>query len=155
LTSEFGQRLYGSDLLGWGRRLRGWAPCELGEIDRGVAGMEAGIEALRRIGARFRQAFTEATLAQGYARPGRSGEALATLHEALAAVERRGEHVDDPEVLRLKGEIVVLGGLSNASDAAQCFRAAIELARHQGAKVVGVACDDEPCPAARETGSSR
>ena len=62
--------------------------------------MEAGIEALRRIGVRFRQAFTEATLAQGCARPGRSGEALATLHEALAAVERRGEHVDDPEVLR-------------------------------------------------------
>ena len=36
--------------------------------------------------------------------------------------------------MRLKGELLLLGDSVSASEAAECFRAAIEVARHQSAK---------------------
>jgi predicted ATPase len=39
-----------------------------------------------------------------------------------------------PEMLRLKAELLLLGGTGATAEAAECFRDAIELARRQSAK---------------------
>ena len=57
-------------------------------------------------------------------------------HKGLAAVEHgldgiRGKDYHEVELRRLRGELLLLEG---DAEAAQCFRDAIKLARHQGAK---------------------
>ena len=73
-------------------------------------------------------------LAQGYQRLGRSDEALVIFDQALAHVERSGEMVDTAEMLRLKGELLLVRDGLPAHEAERCFRAAIELARVQQAR---------------------
>jgi tetratricopeptide (TPR) repeat protein len=129
LSEEHGFR----EWIAWGTFHRGWATAELGEVEKGVAGMEAGIAGFGRLGGVPRKQFTLAILAQGYQRLGRFDEALAMYEQALAHVERSGENGDTPEILWLKGEMLLTrDGL--ADEAERCFRAAIEPARAQQAR---------------------
>ena len=86
-----------------------------------------------------------------YTRMGRTDEALATLTKALAAVERSGERHWQAELLRLQGDLAETVGPVGG-------RGGILLSprhRHRkgpGREVARVACDDEPCPAARAPG---
>ncbi len=96
--------------------------------------MEAGVAGFRRLGGVPRQQFMIAMLAQGYARLGRRGEALGMLEESLAHIERTGERVDEAEMLRLRGELLLMGGEPATAEAEHCFRAAIDVARGQEAK---------------------
>jgi class 3 adenylate cyclase/tetratricopeptide (TPR) repeat protein len=118
----------------WGRWLYGWAVAELGEIDRGVAEMEAGIAGFVPIGGVPRQAFTVAMLAKGYEKLGRIDEGLAMLDEMRARIERSGELLDEAELYRVKGELLAARDGSGNIEAEQCLRKAIEVARHQGAR---------------------
>jgi class 3 adenylate cyclase/tetratricopeptide (TPR) repeat protein len=119
--------------MAWGIFHRGWALAELGEIERGVAGMEEGIAGFDRLGGVPRKQFAEAMLAQGYQRLGRHDEALAIFDRALAHVERSGEMLDTAEILRLKGELV-LSHNGIPAEAEDCFRRAIKLAVAQKAR---------------------
>jgi adenylate cyclase len=119
--------------MAWGIFHRGWALAELGEIERGVAGMEEGIADFDRLGGVPRKQFAEAMLGQGYQRLGRHDEALAIFDRALAHVERSGEMLDTAEILRLKGELV-LSHNGIPAEAEDCFRAAIKLAVAQKAR---------------------
>ena len=121
--------------LWWGTYHRGWAQAELGEVERGVAEMEAGIAGFDRIGGVPRKQFALAMLAQGYHRLGRSDQALALLDRALAHVHRSGEMVDTAEMLRLKGEWLLVRDELTAQQAERCLRDAVELARAQKAKL--------------------
>lgn len=107
---------------------------ELGELETGVAEMEEGIAGFDRIGGVPRKQFAIAMLSQGYQRLGRCDEALAVLDQALAQVERTGEMVDTPEMLRLRGEWLLARAGLPAPEVEQCLRAAIELARAQQAR---------------------
>jgi predicted ATPase len=80
------------------------------------------------------QQYTIALLAQGYARMGRKEEALGMLNEALAHIERSGERVDQAEMMRLKGELLLTRDGGATEEAEHCFREAIEVARAQEAK---------------------
>jgi class 3 adenylate cyclase/tetratricopeptide (TPR) repeat protein len=117
----------------WGIFHRGWVMAELGEVEKGVAQMEEGIAGFGRLGGVPRKQFARAMLAQGYQRLGRHDHALAIFDQALAHVERSGEMLDTAEILRLKGELLLVR--DDLPDAAErCFRAAIELARVQHAR---------------------
>jgi len=65
---------------------------------------------------------------------GRTGEGLAMLNEALAHIERTGETVDQAEMLRLKGELLLMRDGAAAAEAEGCFRAALAVARTQEAR---------------------
>jgi tetratricopeptide (TPR) repeat protein len=119
--------------MAWGIFHRGWALAELGEIERGLVGMEEGIVDFDRLGGVPRKQFAEAMLGQGYQRLGRHDEALAIFDRALAHVERSGEMLDTAEILRLKGELV-LSHNGIPAEAEDCFRAAIKLAVAQKAR---------------------
>jgi hypothetical protein len=56
------------------------------------------------------------------------------IDKALAHVERSGEFDGQSEMLRLKGEILLMGDKPDVPGAEQCFFTALEIARTQEAK---------------------
>ena len=123
-----------AEWIPWGRFNRGWALAELGRVEEGVAEMEEGITGFERLGGVPFQRFSIALLAHGHARLGRHSEALNMIDKALEHVERSGELDGQAEMLRLKGEILLIGNERAASEPEHCFRTAIELARAQQAR---------------------
>jgi predicted ATPase len=73
-------------------------------------------------------------LAEAYARMGRGEEALGMLNDALAQIERTGEKREQAEMLRIKGEMLLMLDSEAIPEAERCFRAALEVARAQEAK---------------------
>jgi class 3 adenylate cyclase/tetratricopeptide (TPR) repeat protein len=114
-----------------GRWLYGWALAELGETEKGVAEMEVAIAGFVPIGGVPRQAFTATTLAKGYEKLGRVDQAIAILEAARVRIQRSGERLDEAELYRVKGELLVArDGVGNI-DADACLRKAIEIAQRQ------------------------
>jgi predicted ATPase len=65
---------------------------------------------------------------------GRKEEALETLNGTLEHIEHTGEKVYQAEMLRLKGEVLLMDDGRATAEAERCFRAALEVARAQEAK---------------------
>src|SRR6516164_4201603 len=80
------------------------------------------------------QQYAIALLAQDYARMGRTEEALGMLNGALAQIEHSGEKIDQAEMLRLKGELLLMRDGAARAAAEGSFHAAIKVARVQEAK---------------------
>jgi predicted ATPase len=59
---------------------------------------------------------------------------LETVREAFETIERTGTRFNKAEILRLKGELLLLDKNEPRAEAVSCFREAIKLARHQSAK---------------------
>jgi len=75
-----------------------------------------------------------AELAAGLGGAGQIGEGLAIVDKALARAEQTEAGWDLAELLRTKGELLLLGGASTAvTTAEQCFQQALDIARRQGA----------------------
>src|SRR5437763_2824797 len=94
--------------LNQGRLHRGWALAELGQLKKGIAELEAAIADSRRRGGAVRLQYFAALLAFDDARMGETENALARLNAAAAHIERTGEKAHEAEVLRLKGELVLM-----------------------------------------------
>jgi class 3 adenylate cyclase/tetratricopeptide (TPR) repeat protein len=124
-----------AEWMPWGRFHHGWALAELGRVEEGVAEMEEGITGFERLGGVPFQRFSIALLAHGHARLGQHSKALHMLDKALEHIERSGELHGQAEMLRLKGEVLLMGGTPNVTKAEECFRTAIEIARRQGARL--------------------
>jgi predicted ATPase len=118
--------------LAYARVHLGWAVAELGQVEQGVAEMERGVAGLP-LGTPFQQ-YANALLAQGYVRKGRTDEALTTLDQSLARIEQTGERMDLAEILRLKGEVLLMRDGAATAEAEHFFRAALAVARDQEAK---------------------
>jgi tetratricopeptide (TPR) repeat protein len=74
------------------------------------------------------------SLAWGLSAIGRADEALSLIDESLAQVEKNGNLLYTPELLRVKGTILLLLPKPNRNNAEVCFLQALELSRHQGAR---------------------
>jgi predicted ATPase len=101
---------------------------EQGTADEGIAELRQGVADWRAMGLVFRPHFLF-LLAESYARIGQVEEALATLAEALAITEQTHEGFAEPELHRLRGELLL-----DAAAAEACFHQAIEIASRQQAK---------------------
>jgi tetratricopeptide (TPR) repeat protein len=123
-----------SDWLNWGRFYQGWASADLGQPEQGIAEMEAADAGFRQNGGAPFQQYRIALIAQAYARTSRTDEALTMLNEALTQIERTGERVDHAEILRLKGEVLLMHDRSATVEAENCFRTGLAIARQQEAK---------------------
>jgi predicted ATPase len=123
-----------TDFLALATTLRGWAMAERGRNEEGVAQIQEGLAASRATGAElFRPSFL-CMSAEVYMNTGRLDDGLSALMEALALADKHEEREHEAEIYRLKGELLLKQDIANASDAEQCFRAAIEAARRQSAK---------------------
>jgi predicted ATPase len=73
-------------------------------------------------------------MAEALGRAGQIADGLAAIDEAIERCERTEEHWVMPELLRIKGELVLLQGASVAAAAGEHhFRQALDWARRQGA----------------------
>jgi predicted ATPase len=118
----------------YGRLFEGELRVKLGDIDLGLRLIRGAVDELGD--ARFNQYRTAflSTLAAGSAAAGQVAEGLAAINDALAQAERTGEGWCVAELRRIKGELILKEGASDARRAAEeHFRSSIETARAQGA----------------------
>jgi predicted ATPase len=112
---------------------RGWALCEQGEIGEGIAEMKIGLTAFRATGTEVYGGFLEALLAEALGRGGKVAEGTNLIHQALSFAASKNERFYEPELYRIKGELLLIEG-ATVPDVESCFQQAIEIARRQEAK---------------------
>jgi predicted ATPase len=117
-----------------GSALRGWALVEAGHADEGTAQIRQGLAAWATTPRFYWRIFFLPVLAEVYGRGGKVEEGLAVVTEALRAVDETGFRFCEPELHRLKGELLLADAPENPADAEACFRQAIALARRQSAR---------------------
>ena len=105
-----------------------------GEFKAGVDILQGRLERLHA--ARF-ELFTmrlQGALARGLAATGRNAEALSLVDETGRLIEEKGYTCYLPELLRLKGSILLAMPEHRLEDAERCFIQSLELSRAQGAR---------------------
>jgi predicted ATPase len=105
----------------------GWAVAQLGEVDAGIKQMEHGIQAIRATGAEMGLPYLLGLLAETLAGSGRDG-ALQILDQAIGSAMQNGSHFLLSEVLRIKGEVLVLMKDRNSKQIESLFRSAVRTA---------------------------
>ena len=119
----------------YGRCFNGMLLIKRDGLDVGLPLLGAAVDELR--GARFVQYYTAflAALAEGLAGAKRISRGLAIVDEGLALSEKSEERWIFPELLRLKGELVLLENTANASAVSENhFQQSLGWARRQGAR---------------------
>jgi predicted ATPase len=130
LSSEHGF----SEFSAWATCLHGWAIAEQGRHEEGIAQVQEGLAAYRAIGSELWRPYFLCLLAEACRETGRLGDGLIALTEALATVDEHESRIFEPEMHRLKGELLLTRDDSNAAEAQHCFERTIEIARRQSAK---------------------
>jgi len=95
-----------------GTILKGWALANQGGTEEGIALMRQGLAAMETTGAELSRPWFLALLAETYGKAGRFEEGCEVLTEALALVQQSGERASEPELHRLRGELLL--GLQDA-----------------------------------------
>jgi class 3 adenylate cyclase/tetratricopeptide (TPR) repeat protein len=119
--------------LGYGTFARGWALANQGHLEEGVAEMRRAFAALGVTGFAARPRWF-VFLAEACARSEGPGVGLEVLAEGMALTERTGERMYEAELHRVKGELLLMQKPADLMEAEDCFRTAIEVARHQAGK---------------------
>jgi predicted ATPase/DNA-binding winged helix-turn-helix (wHTH) protein len=117
-----------------GHFLKGQLLVERGEFAKGLLVFRDAFETCDRTGWYISYAEFKSALALGFVGIGKLDEALAALDEAMAA-DRKGEHGwYAPELLRIKGEVLLRQAGDQSTLAAEdSFNRAAQMAREQGA----------------------
>jgi TOMM system kinase/cyclase fusion protein len=113
---------------------RGWVLAHQGRAQEGIEQITQGLRAIRAIGAESRRPYSLALLAQAYGIMGQAEAGLPVLAEALALVDTTDERLNEPELYRLKGELLLQQSLDNQVETEACFHKALDIARSQQAK---------------------
>jgi len=117
-----------------GALLRGWALAHQGQPKEGIAQLHQGLSALRANGAALGQPYWLALLAEAHGTLGEPEAGLTVLTEALTLMDTTGERMWEPELYRLKGELLLQQTADNSTGAEACFHHALNIARNQQAK---------------------
>jgi len=117
-----------------GMVLRGWALVEEGQGEEGIKQLREGLAAYRATGAELERSHWLGLLAEGCATTDHLEEGLRVLGDALAEIGENGIRYYEPELLRLKGELLIRRGRADDEEAESYFHKAIDIARKQQAK---------------------
>jgi class 3 adenylate cyclase/tetratricopeptide (TPR) repeat protein len=109
----------------------GWALAHLGQLEEGLSEM---LRCRIELSGTPLVPWAFAGLAGSYLAAGRAQEGLEAADEGLELIQRTGSRCFEAEMRRLKGELLLMDDSGAISEAAQCFRDAIEVARSQSAK---------------------
>jgi predicted ATPase len=118
----------------WARIARGWALAHLGQAEQGVAQIHEGLAMASATGAEMWHPYNLAQLAEACGKAGRIDEGLEVIVEALEVVQEKGERWWEAEIVRLRGELLLMRNPSGLAEAQSSFERSIEMARGQGAK---------------------
>jgi predicted ATPase len=117
-----------------GHFLKGQLLVERGEFAQGLPVLRDAIETSDRTGWHISYAEFKGALALGLAGTGRLDEAFVALDEAMAADREGGHGWYAPELLRIKGEVLLQQVADQSILAAEdCFDRAAQMARERGA----------------------
>jgi class 3 adenylate cyclase/predicted ATPase len=119
---------------GVGALQRGWSLTHQGQVRDGVEQLTQGLRAYRATGAELARPYYLALLAEAHSIIGQSEAGLAVLTEALTLVDKTEERWYEPELHRLKGELLLQQNSDNQAEAENCFQQAISIAHSQQAK---------------------
>jgi predicted ATPase len=118
-----------------GHFLNGQLLVERGEYAQGLRVLRDAFETCDRTGWRLSYAEFKGALALGLVGTGRLDEALLAVEDAMAADRERadGHGWYAPELLRIKGEVLLRQAADQSTLAEDCFNQAAQVAREQGA----------------------
>jgi predicted ATPase len=118
-----------------GRFLEGKLMVERGAFAEGVAALRGAFETASRTGSHPSYPEFLGALAEALAGLGQLSEALDAVNEAIASAGQHegGQRWCVPELLRIKGEVLLQQGPDRSALAEGCYKQAAELAREQGA----------------------
>jgi predicted ATPase len=126
---------YFRPFLDVGRGLKAELAVRRGDVETGVETLK---ECLRNLHAarfgRFTARFN-IFLAQGLAAIGQHNESIALIDETVQMVEAKGGVPYSPELLRLKGSILLAMPRPRTKEAERCFEQSLELSRNSGLRV--------------------
>ena len=138
LSREEGFALY----LAWGTIMRGWALAAQGQSEEGIAQLHQGLTAWQATGAEEFRPYFLSLLVEAYRHVGQVTDGLRVLAEALTTVAKTEERDYEAELYRLKGELLLNDECRTMNDERQtqeaeaCFQQALDIARHQQAKLL-------------------
>jgi predicted ATPase len=117
-----------------GRCLKGTLLLKRRSLDTGLKLLRTGVAELHEIGSVLRYAAFLGVLAEGLAGAGQVAAGRAAVDEALARSDNNEERWCVAELLRIKGELILLQNAPDAAAAAEDhIRQALDWARRQGA----------------------
>ena len=100
----------------------------------GIARILEGLAGLRECGVAYDTPLAIGQLAEAYLIAGRPAEGLEAIDQALAAVAQTNERWFEPEIYRLKGELLATCPERNEEEMGLAFDKSLELARALGAR---------------------
>jgi tetratricopeptide (TPR) repeat protein len=112
--------------------LLGQALVQSGREAKGIVCLEEGIVAAEALGSQV--GGEQGELAYAYGKTGQTVEGLRLIAKSLAALQETERAAFEPELHRVKGELLLMHDAANAGEAESCFRTAIEHAREHEAK---------------------
>jgi class 3 adenylate cyclase/tetratricopeptide (TPR) repeat protein len=130
LTAEHGF----SNLHSFAQIARGQALTILGRTDEAIAGIKEAMAAFEATGATA-PGWLYAALGLAYLAAGQPGEGMRVVAKALQLGDRTGDAEAKSELYRLKGELSLMLHPTDGAPAEVSFRAAIDTAREQSAKL--------------------
>jgi class 3 adenylate cyclase/predicted ATPase len=132
LATEQGLPLW----LATGIVLRGWGLAADGRAEDGIAVILRGLADYRATGAELFAPHFLALLADAHWRAGQAAAGLSLLADALDRVAKGGPRWIEPELHRLKGELLLMLPEADTTEAEACFRHALAIAREHGARML-------------------
>ncbi len=124
-----------SFLLAAGQCQLGWSTAKQGDVSKGLDLLSEGVASLKTLGAMVQPEVGKYLLSDVLALSGRRVEALAMVEEVLEFSRGTQACWLDAELHRKKGDLLLAGTDADAAEAEQEFRHAIDIARHQSAKM--------------------
>jgi predicted ATPase/DNA-binding winged helix-turn-helix (wHTH) protein len=125
---------YSLDPFRWlGRGFKGEVAIHRGDVQGGVEALKGALENLHQ--ARYNLFTSRLSIAfiQGLVTMGRHAKAIALTDDTIRLVAANGNHVFMPELLRVKGRVLLAMRRPNI-DAEMCFVQSLELSRRQSAR---------------------
>jgi predicted ATPase len=120
----------------WSMGIAGWCRVVNGDVQQGLALASQAIASMQSIQSRHLMTFLMGLLADAYVKAGFKDEAMQTVEEAIAMADATGEHFYDAELSRLRGTLLAHPVSGKKDESVTSFRAAIAIARKQGAKTL-------------------
>jgi tetratricopeptide (TPR) repeat protein len=120
--------------LAVGRGVKGEIAIRRGDAESGVATIGRCLQELHESGYELLTTTFNIALVQGHLALGQFEQGTQLIDEAIRLVERNGDHLYMPELLRMKGKVLLSHPQPNIKEAERQIRKALELSRRTGAK---------------------
>ncbi|TYM00352.1 AAA family ATPase [Bradyrhizobium rifense] len=120
--------------LAAGRGVKGELAIRRGDAESGVATIGRCLQELHESGYELLTTTFNIALVHGHLALGQIERSAQLIDDAIRLVERSGDHLYMPELLRMKGKVLLSRPQPNIEEAERHIREALELSRRTGAK---------------------